>query len=53
MGASSISSWALLVAKALQAEGQDSDALFRRAGLDPAKLKDPDARYSAEGLVRL
>ena len=53
MGASSISSWALLVAKALQAEGRDSDALFRRAGLDPAKLKDPDARYSAEGMVRL
>jgi AraC-like DNA-binding protein len=53
MGASTISSWALLVAKALKAEGQDSDALFRRAGLDPAKLQDPDARYSAEGMIRL
>ncbi len=53
MRGSSISSWALLVAKALEAEGQDSKALFRRAGLDPAKLKDPDARYPVEGMCRL
>ncbi len=53
MRASSISSWALLVAKALQAEGHESQALFRRAGLDPAKLRDPDARYPVEGMRRL
>ena len=53
MRGSSISSWALLVAKALEADGQDSEALFRRAGLDPAKLKDADARYPVEGMCRL
>jgi AraC-like DNA-binding protein len=53
MHASSISSWALLVAKALEAQGHDSESLFRRAGLDPAKLKDPDARYPVEGMFRL
>jgi AraC-like DNA-binding protein len=53
MSGSTISSWALLVAKALEAEGQDSNVLFLRAGLDPAKLTDPDARFSAEGMIRL
>ena len=53
MRGSSISSWALLVAKALKADGHDSEALFRRAGLDPAKLKDADARFPVEGMCRL
>lgn len=53
MRGSTISSWALLVAKALEAEGQDSHSVFERAGLDPAKLKDPDARYSSSGMCRL
>ena len=53
LNGSSISSWALLVAEALESEGHDSEALFRRAGLDPAKLKDADARYPAEGMCRL
>jgi len=53
MRGSTISSWALLVAKALQAEGQDSESIFLRAGLDPGKLKDPDARYSVSGMCRL
>lgn len=53
MRGSSISSWALLVAKALAAEGHDSEALFRSAGLDPTKLRDPDARYPIEGMCRL
>ena len=53
MRGSSISSWALLVAKALEADGYDSEDLFRRAGLDPAKLKDADARYPIEGMRRL
>ena len=41
------------MAKALEADGQDSEALFRRAGLDPAKLTDADARFPAEGMCRL
>ncbi len=53
MRGSSISSWALLVAKALEADGHDSEDLFRRAGLDPARLKDADARYPVEGMCRL
>lgn len=53
MRGSTISSWALLVAKALEADGHDSKSLFERAGLDPAKLKDPDARYPIEGMARL
>ena len=53
MRGSSISSWALLVAKALDAGGQDSAAIFRRAGLDPSKLTDPDARYPVDGMCRL
>ncbi|TDI92080.1 MAG: AraC family transcriptional regulator [Chloroflexi bacterium] len=53
MRGSSISSWALLVAKALEAGGHDSEDVFRRAGLDPAKLKDADARYPIEGMRRL
>ncbi len=53
MRGSSISSWALLVAKALEADGHDSEDLFRRAGLDPARLRDADARYPVDGMCRL
>lgn len=53
MRGSSISSWALLVAKALEADGHDSEDVFRRAGLDPAKLRDADARYPVDGMSRL
>lgn len=53
MRGSTISSWALLVAKALEADGHDSQSLFQRAGLDPAKLEDPDARFPIEGMGRL
>lgn len=50
---SAISSWALVVARALQSYGCDSDAVFRQAGLDPAKLRDPNARYAVEAMQRL
>lgn len=53
MRGSTITSWALLVAKALDAGGHDSASVFRRAGLDPAKLGNPDARYPVEGMGRL
>jgi AraC-like DNA-binding protein len=53
MRGSTITSWALLIAKALRAGGHDSDYLFQSAGLDPAKLNDPDARYPIEGMSRL
>ena len=53
MRGSTISSWALLVARALDASGHDSTSAFQRAGLDPAKLSNPDARYPIEGMRRL
>jgi AraC-like DNA-binding protein len=53
MRGSTISSWALLVAKALEADGHDSKAVFHSAGLAPARLTDPDARYPVEGMCRL
>ena len=53
MRGSTITSWALLVAKALDGSGHDSASVFQRAGLDPAKLANPDARYPIEGMGRL
>ncbi|MGH8626752.1 MAG: AraC family transcriptional regulator [Gammaproteobacteria bacterium] len=48
-----ISSWALLIAKALGSQGHDSRAIFRRAGLDPDRLYDANARYPVAGMQRL
>lgn len=45
MKATTISSWVLLIAKALESYGQDPDTVFRDAGLDTARLRDPNARY--------
>ncbi len=50
---STISSWALMIARALEAQGVDSERLFRAAGLDPAKLHEPGARYPTRGLDAL
>jgi AraC-like DNA-binding protein len=53
MDSTTISSWALIVAKSLDDEGIDSKALFKQAGLNPAHLSDPNARYSFEGMTKL
>ena len=53
MRGSTITSWALMVAKALDASGHDSTEIFQQAGLDPAKLANPDARYPIDGMGRL
>lgn len=45
MSASTLASWARAVRQALRDAGCDADALFAAAGLDPAKLDDPEARY--------
>jgi AraC-like DNA-binding protein len=42
-----------MVAKAFESFQKDSGKLFERAGLDPAKLGDPDARYPYRGMQRL
>lgn len=44
----SLSSWGLAVARALQARGCNAEQLFSRAGLDFAALDDPEARYPAQ-----
>jgi AraC-like DNA-binding protein len=48
-----LSSWALLIAKTLEEEGHDVGPVFRGAGLDPTRLADPNARYSVQGMQRL
>lgn len=50
---STISSVALLIAKAVESYGCDSASLFRQAGMDPAKLRDPNARYPYPAITRL
>ena len=53
MVTSTLTSWALLIHRALTDRGIDADALFRRAGLDPARMNDPNARYPQTGMQRL
>lgn len=48
-----LSSWVLLLAKAVDSYGHDSRELFERAGLDHARLRDPLARFPARGVDRL
>jgi AraC-like DNA-binding protein len=49
----SLTSWGLAVAKALEARGHDAPRLFARAGLDFAALDDPDARYPVRATALL
>lgn len=48
-----LSSWVLLIAKALDSYALDSKALFQQAGMDHARLRDPVARYSYPSVRRL
>ena len=50
---SSLSSWVLLLAKAIDSYGLDSRQLFAEAGMDHARLRDPLARFSTVSLPRL
>ena len=50
---SALSSWVLLVAKALDSYGCDSEELFAQAGLDHSRLRDPLARFSAAAVLKL
>lgn len=50
---STLSSVVLLITKALDAEGLDSKEILKRAGLDPAHLNDPNARYSYPAVTHL
>ncbi len=50
---STLSSVVLLITKAMEAEGLDSNAILKRAGLDPARMNDPNARYSYPAVTNL
>ncbi len=39
--------------RALESHGVEPEPLFRRAGMDPAKMLDPDARYKEAKFYRL
>ncbi len=51
--ATALTSWARAIRKALDAAGVDSARLFAEAGLDPAALDDPNARYPVAATTRL
>jgi AraC-like DNA-binding protein len=51
--ATALTSWARAIRKALDAAGVDSAPLFAEAGLDPAALDDPNARYPVIATTRL
>lgn len=53
MAFTTLSSWVLLVWEELDQRGLDADVLFRQAGLNPAHLKDPNARFPVEKLRRM
>jgi AraC-like DNA-binding protein len=48
-----LSSWILLIARAIDSYGFDSAELFARAGLDHSRLRDPGARFSYAAITRL
>ena len=48
-----LTSWALLIWKALQAGGYDAHTVFKQVGLDSAKLGDGNARYRLEDMTQL
>jgi AraC-like DNA-binding protein len=49
----SLTSWGLAMAKALEARGHDAPRLFARAGLDFTALDDPEARYPVRATALL
>jgi len=53
MFSTTISTWAYLVWEALQDLGHDPRRVFEQAGLDPARLGDPNARFPQAGMFRL
>lgn len=53
MGPSTLASWVLLIQRALAARGIDPDALLRQAKIDPAQLRDANARYPTAAVHRL
>jgi AraC-like DNA-binding protein len=50
---SALSSWVLLIAKAIDSYGCNSEDLFKKAGLEYARLREPVARFSFPAVARL
>jgi len=53
MQATSLTSGVLMMWKTLEAHGLNSRDLFEKAGLNPAKLRNPDARYPDKRIMQL
>lgn len=53
MSATALSSWARSIRRAVERAGVDPDPLFVAAGLDPAALADPNARYPVRRTAEL
>ena len=51
--ASTLASWTRALRRQLDALGLDSTALCQAAGLDPALMDDPNARYPLHATTRL
>lgn len=53
MTTSTLTSWALLIWNTLKEEGLDPLPVFKKAGADPAKLHDGNARYDVRQMYSL
>ena len=53
MDYSTATSWALMIARALEAKQLRAPEILREAGLDPGKLNDPHARYPVSRMREL
>ncbi len=51
--ATTLNTWAICVARTLDARGLDSTALFIEVGLDPEIMRDPNGRYPVSRMSRL
>jgi AraC-like DNA-binding protein len=51
--ATTLNTWGIAIARTLDARGLDSAALFLRAGLDSAILRDPNGRYPVSKMAKL
>lgn len=51
--ATTLNTWGIAIARTLDARGLDSAALFARAGLDSAILRDPNGRYPVSKMAKL
>jgi len=51
--ATTLNTWAICVARTLDARGIDSSKLFAEAGLDPVVMRDPNGRYPVSRMCRM